>query len=77
VDSADEELDALLDEVEARAADPEFLRRVRELSPRDLALLREIEALPCNQPVQDKSWVLRAEESRRRLFREAWRVTWR
>jgi hypothetical protein len=76
VDST-ERLEALLDEVQARSADPEFLRRVRELTPRDLALLREIEDLPCNRPGQDKSWVLRAEESRREFFRAAWRATWR
>jgi hypothetical protein len=76
VDST-ERLEALLDEVTARAADPEFLRRVRELTPRDLARLREIEDLPCNRPGQDKSWVLRAEESRREFFRAAGRATWR
>jgi hypothetical protein len=71
----DERLDALLDEVDARAADPEFLRRVRELSPRDLALLREIEDLPCNRPGQDKSWVLRVARRARGAIAGSRRLT--
>jgi hypothetical protein len=75
VDAKDERLDALLDEVDARAADPEFVRRVRELSPRDLALLREIEDLPCNRPGQDKSWVLRVARRARAAIAASRRLT--
>lgn len=39
-----------------------------------LRALQEIEDLPCNQSGQDKSWVLRAEENRRRFFREVRRA---
>jgi hypothetical protein len=44
------------------------------LSRADLQALERIEELPCNRPGQDKSWVLRAAENRRRFFREVRRA---
>jgi hypothetical protein len=40
-----------------------------------LRALREIEELPCNQPGQDKSWVVRGERRWRELIRSARLIT--
>ncbi len=58
-----------LQRIFAELAEQEGGTRAVELSAAYLGALREIEQLPCNQPGQDKSWVLRVEEQRRRFFR--------
>jgi hypothetical protein len=40
-----------------------------------LRAVREVEDLPCNQPGEDKSWVLRVEENRQRFFANVRRRT--
>ncbi len=40
-----------------------------------LRALQEIEDLPCNQPGQDKSWVLRAERRERDILEDSQRLT--
>jgi len=45
------------------------------LSEAYLRVLREIEDLPCNQPGQDKSWVLRVERREREILRNSKRLT--
>jgi len=45
------------------------------LSEAYLAVLREIEDLPCNQSGQDKSWVLRIERREREILMNSRRLT--
>ena len=64
MDELDQRVDELLAYYRSLPKDPEPF----ELEAGYLEAVREIERLPCNQSGQDKSWVLRVEEARRRYF---------
>ena len=53
----------------------EDFARPAELPDAYLRSIGEVERLPCNRPGQDKSWVLRAAENRRRFFRSMQRAS--
>jgi hypothetical protein len=64
MDELDQRVDELLAHYRSLSKEPEPF----ELEADFLERVREIESFSCNQSGQDKSWVLRVEEGRRRYF---------
>ncbi len=70
-----DELSPDLEELFKELAEQEGRTRPVALSQAYLRALQEIEDLPCNQPGQDKSWVLRVERRERDILEDSQRLT--